>query len=426
MKMTFLGAAREVGRSGVLLEDEHNRVLLDYGIKVSSDDPYPLPIKGYVDGAVLSHAHLDHSGFLPALYNRSEMHTFMTPPTMPIIEILLKDTIKIADEEDSKLPYGEQELKRLLRNIIQVRYDKKKQVTQDVSFKFQDAGHIAGASIVDMDFHGTNVVYTGDFNMHRTRLHEPAYDDFKDVDVLVIEGTYGDRDHPDRNKEEERFAEECKAVIEDDGTVLVPAFALGRSQEVITILKERKVHAPIYMDGMAKSISEIMLDFPEYVANYESMHRALMDVTWVNSTMIRKQATEKGGIIVTPAGMMQGGHVINYFLKLLKNNPRMAVLLTGYQPENSPGHGLLEEKRFRLGDLDINCSGLNVQKFDFSAHADRTDLHAFIKKISPRLVVVNHGDEGPARQLAQWTNDELGIQALVPSFGQSLDISQYL
>ncbi len=431
MKITFLGGAREVGRSAFLLEEEKSRVLLDYGVNIEEEEipkAFPIPFKGYVDSVVLSHGHLDHSGAIPLLYRDSEPLTVMTPPSVPIVELLIKDSLKIADINDKYLPFSENELKRMMRRVSSLKYEKQKRVSDGVNVKLHDAGHIIGSSMPELDFKGRKILYTGDFNLRQTRLHDPAFADFKqgDIDVLITESTYADRIHPDRKELEKEFVQSCLDVLDAGGNVLVPAFALGRAQEVLMILDAYDVPYPVYLDGMAKSIADIMLSYPEYVRDPDALQKALLDAKWVKHPSTRRKVFNEPSIVVSPAGMMQGGHVVSYMTSLLKKSTNPAVFLTGYQVPGTPGNVLLEEKRFSVDNININCSGVNVKYFDFSAHADQADLHEMVKLTSPKLVIVVHGDPDKAPVLKQWVEDEVGIPALLPSVGDVIEVDRYI
>ncbi len=431
MNITFLGGAKEVGRSAFLLEEGNARVLLDYGVNIEEEEipkAFPIPFKGYVDAVILSHAHLDHSGGIPLLYRDSEPKTFMTPPSIPLVELLIRDSLKIADLSDKYLPFGENELRRMMRRIGQLKYEKEKQVTEGVMVKPHDAGHVIGSVMPELDFKGRKILYTGDFNLHQTRLHDPAFSDFKpgEVDVLIIESTYADRVHPDRRELEKEFVQSCLDVLDSGGNVLVPAFALGRAQEILMILNSYNVPYPVYLDGMAKAIADIMISYPEYVRDPDALQKALMDAEWVSHPSTRRKVFKEPSIVVSPAGMMQGGHVVSYMVNMLKKSVNPAVFLTGYQVPGTPGRVLLEEKRFSVENININCSDLNVKYFDFSAHADQPDLHEMIKTVDPKLVIIVHGDPDKAPVLKQWVEDNTNAYAILPDVGDVVNIDKYL
>lgn len=428
MHLHFLGACREVGRSGVLVEENKKRFLLDYGVRMNDEVMTPLPVQGFLDGAILSHAHLDHSGNLPALYSASESPCYMTEATLPLIDLLIKDSLKVNEMKGNVMPFGHAELKRMKRKAALLKYGKPRMIAPSVDLELNDAGHILGAASASLRFNGgkgRHLVYSGDFKLEDTRLHKAAYAGYKDVDALIIESTYGDRSHPPRKQVEEDFVNACREVCDNDGNVLVPVFAVGRAQEVVTALHAHHFEYPVYMDGMATTASEIMLEYPAYVRDFREMYGALKEARWVSGQRDRHDVLTGPNVIVSTAGFVQGGPAVNYLLKL-KDIPNSALFISGYQVEHSPGRGLLENGRFRYENFDIDFRDFDIRFFDFSAHAGREDLERFATKLSPSVAFVMHGDEPAALALGKWIEDELGIYVEVPKFGERFEVDKYL
>jgi putative mRNA 3-end processing factor len=407
------------------VEEARRRFLLDYGVKMNDELIAPLPVQGFVDGVILSHAHLDHSGNIPALYSTSESPCYMTEATLPLIDLLLRDSIKVNKLKGNDMLFDETELKRMTRKVVLSGYGKPQTIAPSTELEFRDAGHILGAASISLKLKNRHLVYSGDFKLEETRLHSPAYSGYKDVDALIIESTYGERQHPPRKETEKEFVDECRDVCDSDGNVLIPAFAVGRAQEVISILCAHRFEYPIYLDGMATSAAEIMLDYPGYVRDFKEMYSALKEARWVNSPRDRKDALKGPTAIVSTAGFLQGGPAVSYLLKI-KEIPNSALFLSGYQVEHSPGRRLMENRRFTYENFDLDFADFNVQHFDFSAHSDRRGLEEFIKRLSPKVVFVMHGDEPAALSLGKWVDEELGTYVEVPKFGQKFDVEKYL
>ncbi len=419
------GAAREVGRAAFVIEEDNKRIVLDYGIKVSSEENIiPLPVQGFIDAVIVSHSHLDHSGAVPLLFKTTEQPVFMTPPSIPMINLLVEDSIKVNKLNGLKPIFSKKHVKRMWRNTIPVGYEKDKNVA-GFSFKFHDAGHILGAASIELDTGDRKLVYTGDVKYEDTRLHKAGFTDFKDVDVLMTESTYGDREHPDRKKIEKEFVQACWDVCDEGGNVLVPAFAVGRTQEVIEILTSNGFDYPIFMDGMSKQAAEIMMDFPEYLRDFEEFYKAMKQAEWVSSSSQRKKALEHPSVIVSTAGMLSGGPAVNYLFRM-RDTPKPAVFFTGYQPPDSPGYELLNTKRLKYEGFDLNYSEFDIRYFDFSAHTDKHGLFKLVKKTSPGLVIIEHGEEEQANAFAERIEEELGITALVPRMGDRISVEEYL
>ncbi len=421
MKIEFHGAAREVGRSGVLIEEGNKRLLLDYGIKLGEDkNEVPLPVSGYVDAVILSHAHLDHSGEIPSLFVKSEQPVFMTPPTIPLAKMLIEDGLKVSKLKGIKSNYSASHVKRMMRNIIPVPYKKERSI-YDIEFTFQDAGHILGSASTELVFNDKKVVYTGDVKYEETRLHKPGFQKFKGVDVLIIESTYGNRLHEPREKTEKKFVESCREVLDDGGNVVVPAFAVGRSQEIITILNEHHFDYPVYLDGMGKGVAEVMMEFPEHLKDYDSFYKAMKKAEWVYSSRQRDKALKEPSVVVSTAGMLSGGPIMNYLLKMKSLPQRKAIFFSGYQVEGTPGRKLLETGRFTYMDYDLNFKDFEIKKFDFSAHTDKNGLINLVKKVNPGLVLLNHGDEEAEKQLKKELT-ALDFEVKAPKFGQAVKV----
>lgn len=289
MQITFNGATREVGRAAILVEENNKRIVMDYGVKISQEENImPLPIQGFLDALIISHAHLDHSGAAPTLYKTIEQPCYMTPPSLPLIDLLVQDSIKVNQMKGIRPVFSKSNVRKMIRNVVPIKYSRKREM-DGYSFKLEDSGHILGASSIQLDTPKHRVVYTADIKFEKTRLHNAAFDQYNDVDVLIMESTYGGREHPNRKEIEKKFVESCWDVCDDNGNVLVPAFAVGRAQEVITILDAYNFEYPVYMDGMAKEAAEIMFEFPDYVRDFKEIYKALKNVNWVTNNYQRKR-----------------------------------------------------------------------------------------------------------------------------------------
>ena len=427
MQLSFLGAAREVGRSGALLETKKSKVLFDYGIKMSDEESpepkHPLPVHGFLDAILLSHAHLDHSGSLPNLFQASEPHVLTHTATVPLMQLLLQDSIKIA-KLNKRSTYTTSQLKRMLRNTDGLSYDKEYSVTSDIAVTARDAGHILGAASLETEAEGKKVTYSGDFKMEETRIHTGAKAPHK-TDALIVEATYGDRTHPPRKKLEDEFIGEVRKVIENNGSVLLPCFAVGRTQEIITMLYAHKIDVPVYMDGMSRKVSEIYMDFPELIRDYDEFYEAMKWANWIVSPAQRNDVFNEPSIVVSTAGMLSGGPAVRY-IQDIREVDHSAVFFTGYQVPGTPGRTLLDENKFEGETGPEDMSKLNIRHFDFSAHAGREGLHKYIKAADPSVVFVNHGDEEQCEALRQWVEDDMGIYAFAPKLGEKYKLEDYI
>lgn len=407
-----LGAAGEVGRSAFLLKTD-KRLLLDYGVKIFDLSGKPrFPTENVeADAMILSHAHLDHSGFIPALYKKNQkIRWFATPPTEEICELLWFDSMKIMGEN---LPYTSQHFKRSLSAWSPMVYGQPLQFGDTEVCAF-DAGHIAGAGIISIEYNNKKIVYTGDFKLEETRMHKGAKT-IKDVDVLIIESTYADREHPNRKDMELEIMKEIKETVEEGGTALFPAFSLGRTQELISLIRHYDKDVPVFVDGMGKDITEIYLKYGSYIKDPHTFRKAVNSVVMVREKDEKTEATQTPGVIIASAGMLMGGPMVNY---LFNANNRSRVIFTGYNVEGSNGWSLLNKGTIMLNGQELAVD-LPAQYLDLSAHAGRSDLLKFINDASPEKIILVHGDKP---ELFAAELQAAGYDAVAPKLGERIEL----
>ncbi|MEM4389057.1 MAG: MBL fold metallo-hydrolase [Candidatus Micrarchaeia archaeon] len=414
MKFTFLGGAGEVGRSGVLLETSDARLLLDYGIKIHGATEYPLLFTARLNAVIPTHAHLDHVGFLPMIFEHQAPPVLATAPTEALAGLLIKDAIKVQELRGFRVPYSPRAFRRAMESFVLMNYEKPHAISHNTIVTFHDAGHIPGAAIVEVEADGKRIVYTGDFKLGETHLHKGAKL-IRDVDILVIESTYSDRDHPDRKHTEAELCAEIRDTLEDGGTALLPCFAVGRSQEVCQLLFECDPSLPVYIDGMAKEASELILAYPSFVKDYRTLRKALSNAEFVSHPKLRRRLIEEPSVIISPAGMLEGGPALGYLLRL---NERSRVIFTGFSVENTNGWLLLNKGIVRVDGEDREIRNA-VEYFDLSAHAGRADLLEFIEAAGPQKIFCMHGDHCDefAAELR-----EKGFDAVAPKIGEKFGV----
>jgi putative mRNA 3-end processing factor len=330
-----------------------------------------------------------------------------TPVTIAVADLLTKDALKIARIEGYLPPYTAQDVHSVGARFTAVgRHQTFRH--KGIEVQFTSAGHIPGAAM--MLYKGAkDVLFTGDLQTMPTHLvggAEPL-----ECDVLVIESTYAGREHPDRRETERRFRDKVAETVERGGKVIVPAFAVGRAQEVLMSLASAGFET--YLDGMARKVNSIYLSAPEYLADPRRFRHALDAVTIVESPGDRKRALREADVVVTTGGMLDGGPVL-YYIGELYRDANSSIFLTGYQVEGSNGRQLLDEGTLTISDTTIHpvCE---IEKFDFSAHAGHSDLVRFIEESHAQTVILMHGDHREALKDAL----PASLDVLLPENGKS-------
>ncbi len=414
MDIKFLGGAGEVGRSGILVRDRKN-LLLDYGVKVDDHTEYPLHADR-VDACFVSHAHLDHSGYSPAVYTDGFPDMFATSPTMKLAELLIEDSIKIHRRKHEHERVHKAQLKTMLNRYTPCDYGKEYQF-EDYKVAMYDAGHICGSAItlIEKYSNGKRLVYTGDFKIERQLLEGGA--EIVKSDVLLLESTYANKDHPDREEMAERMIGEIREIVDNGGVAMLPVFAVGRSQEMLALMDKYGLIDSTYIDGMAKAATEIVEQYPEFVKNENLLKDAIRRVQWVESPRNRAHALEGGSVILTTSGMLNGGPALDYITRL---NRHSKIFLTGYQVEDTNGHRLMNGL-----PLDIDGRQFHVKTpftvYDFSAHAGKSDLHRYVKESNPETVVCVHGSPENTALFAEDLRQE-GFNAIAPKVGDVISV----
>ncbi len=416
MNIDFLGGASEVGRSGFVLRGEKN-ILLDYGVKVESKSHPSYPMAAHnIDAYIISHAHLDHCGAAPALYVTEAPVAFGTEPTIDIANILLEDSMKIARQEHFPQKFFKKQVIAFSRKYVALKYKEPvKYAEYDITLN--DAGHIPGAAITTIEHRksGKRIVYTGDFKLSPQTMHAGA--DVVKSDVLIIESTYANRNHPDRNKLVENFVKDVENVVMNGGTALIPSFAVGRAQELLMMLEKHGLTDNTYLDGMASRVTKVVLENLDYIRHKELLKDAMDKVTVVGHPKDRTNALKGGSIVITTAGMVEGGPVLNYITRANRNSK---VFLTGYQVEGTNGSKLLQGRPINV-DNKKHQIHIPVAFYDFSAHSGKDDLYRYVKESSPHTVICVHGDKSNTNLFAQ-TLREQGYKAYSPRVGERLKI----
>ncbi len=406
IKIEFLGGAGEVGKSGFVIDE---KLALDYGVKIEEEPPEYLPPIN-LKAVLLSHAHLDHCGSIPILYKKGKPNVLATEETLDLTKLLLNDSFKVSIKRGYPSPFGKREIKKSFAHFKPVDYYTPN-VVSGFEVEYYDAGHIPGSAGIMMKKDGTRIFYTGDINLSQTYLLEGAVLPER-TDVLIMESTYGDREHPPREEEERRFVDAINEGLANDEKILLPCFAVGRSQEVLLMLDKYK-YKKVAIDGMIKQASEIILYYKDNIRNYKSLKNALKKVMWIRGSRERDEAIETKRIFVTTSGMLTGGPIV-YFLQKLRNDD-IRIIFTGYLVEDTPGRKLFETGIFSNGEDEFPIDA-PMFRFDFSAHAGQGELIEIVRRLKPKKVFVVHGDK-PQKFADLLSTEFKNLDVEAPSIG---------
>jgi putative mRNA 3-end processing factor len=418
LKVKVLGAAKKVGCSGFLLTSSGQSLLLDYGIETNREMIYPLHVRPKEISALLTtHSHLDHIGAEPLLYIDKNIKHYATKPTIQVSEVLLNDLLKISG---SKLPFTQSEVRSLIDNSNAVRYNEPFKVG-DFRVTFLDAGHIPGSAMIYIEEGDKKVLYTGDMNHLDTRLVRPAVKEISgDLDLVITESTYAHGDHKDRLDEERKFIEYSREIVEGGGTLLVPAFAVSRAQEIAEIYYELEFNDEIYMDGMALKINEIYLNNPDFIRDPEMLRSSLSKITFIKDWRDRRKIVKRKASIISPAGMLSGG-ASTFYNERISGDDKNGIAIVSYQVEGTPGREMLDNRMIWIRGRRAKIKA-RLEQFEFSSHSGRTQLLDFFKGISgsPRVLTI-HGEPESCAGLANDLNG-MGMKAVAPSLGDEVEI----
>lgn len=452
MKLLFLGGADEVGASCTLVEAGGRRVLVDAGIRMQARDGDQLPHlarledTGPLDAILVTHAHTDHIGALPLVHlARPEVPLITTPPTLSLMRILLGDALRIMEgrwEKEREIPlYPAEAVAGMLARVRTVG------TGEDVSLcggewtaTFAPSGHILGSCSIALDTPEGCIFFTGDYSLDAQRTVEPMQVPPLRPDVVITESTYGNRMHAHRRSEERRLAETVAAVIAGGGKVLIPAFALGRAQEAILVLLDAQRRGeipkfPLYVDGMVKSVCAAYAAHPEFLARSlrKLVERVGNPFFPQGECAVPVRPPERQKILdgppcalISSSGMLTGGPSA-FYAAALAAGAENAILITGYQDEESPGRRLLDlaegrTRRLFLAGQEVAVS-CRVERYSLSAHADSGQMAGVVGRLAPRDAVLVHGD--PAARTALAATLPGGVRVHLPKNGEVLEFGPY-
>ncbi|KAF6242341.1 MBL fold metallo-hydrolase [Nitrosopumilus sp. b1] len=421
MKVRVLGAAQEVGRSGFLVDCNGTNLLLDYGVlfgKRGTPPQYPLHVKPKdVDSIIITHAHLDHSGYVPSMFVSGNSRVYATPPTIELSRLLIEDMLKI---EKNTHPFDIPEVNNMIKNTKEIGY-KEKINRGAASFEFRESGHVIGGATVLLESEKKKLFYTGDINVKGSRMLRKADLDVGEIDLLITESTYSQTDQMPRQESEAGLIEFANEVMDRKGTLFIPSFSVERSQEIACVLKNSNFKHKIIMDGMALKVNEIMFRYPEYLRDPKVFSDAINQSVSIHDHEQRKRALEEPCVVISPAGMLVGGNAV-YYLQHLAFDNKNGIALVSYQGEGTPGRKLLETGKVSTRGKDLKVEA-QVKQFEFSGHSDRSELFEMLKQIkgNPKVLTV-HGDNQSCIKFAEEIHEKFGFEAHAPTFDEIITV----
>jgi len=445
IRLSCLGASRQVGRTCFLLQTPESRILIDCGIDPGQEGSETYPFLdapefniSEIDAVVVTHSHLDHSGLIPYLFKYGyEGPVYCTFPTRDVMALLQLDAIKIQRSEGKEPIYTSEEVRKMVLHTICLDYDEVADITPDVRLTFYNAGHILGSAIVHFNIGNGlhNFAYTGDMKYARTNVLEPANTQFPRVETLMMESTYGGKTNIMAEDEADNYmVKVIKETFEREGKVLMPVLGSGRAQEVMVIverlIREGKVpEVPVYIDGMLWDITAIHTAYPEYLSRnlrqqifHKESNPFLSPIfKQVGSNKERKELMLNEGpcLILATSGMLTGGPSVEY-LKGLAEDKRHSLIFTCYQPPGSLGYRVREgEKEVRFSDggkQNLIAIKMDVHKVEITNHSDRRQLMNYVRRCNPqpRKVIVVHGESSRCLDLASSIHKANRIETIAP------------
>ncbi|MDQ2054023.1 beta-CASP ribonuclease aCPSF1 [Halobellus sp. H-GB7] len=449
VRITTLGCCREVGRASFILSTAETRILIDCGDKPGSDDVPYLQVPealgagaNSLDAVVLTHAHLDHSALVPLLYKYGyDGPIYTTEPTRDLMGLLQLDYLDVAAKEGRTPPYESEMVREAIKHTIPIEYGDVTDIAPDVKLTFHNAGHILGSAV--SHFHigdGLyNVAFSGDIHYEDTRLFNGAVNDFPRVETLVLESTYGGRDdyQTDQEDSERELLDVINETYDRGGKVVIPAFAVGRSQELMLVLEEAmrtgKIPSmPVHLDGMIWEATAIHTTYPEYLRDdlrdrifHEDENPFLADeFNHIDGGDDERQDVADGdqAIILSTSGMVTGGPIMSW-LKHIGPEPDSRLVFVGYQAQGTLGRRIqngwdeIPIGGDRVGRSETLKLEMDVETVDgFSGHADRQGLENFVKTMNPRpeKILCVHGDERSVQDLSSGLYHDYHLRTFAP------------
>ncbi len=443
MKITFCGGVERVTGSSFLIEKNNKKILVDCGMiqgsrqsELENYEPFNFQANE-IEAVFVSHAHVDHTGRLPQLFNRGfKGYVYSTLATKEAGIEVLKDALKIELEEAKRNLrekfFSEDDLNNLIDHWQTVNYHEP--VNQaGFEVEFFDAGHIIGSSFIKVD----DIVFSGDLG-NKPNFFLNQTEPLPNVDYLALESTYGDRNHEDSAKRKDILEDVLEQVTKERGVLIIPAFALERTQEILfdieDLIENKKVpDLPIFFDSpLAIRLTEVYKRLPEFLspkARVEIAKENIFDLANIHKIYsveeTRKvEAAAAPKIIIAGSGMIQGGRVLHHLRRYL-GDPKTIVLFVGYQTEDSLGRKILEgTKEVEIEGEKIAVNARISELLSYSSHMDQKEILDWLRprRFNLKKVFLSHGDKKAKDVLSFKIRDELGLDVEIPKTGQIVEL----
>ena len=452
-----LGGFGQVGRSSLLLSTPESKILIDCGLNPGARSPMDAFPRldsldmtlDELDAIVIGHAHLDHTGFLPTLCKYGyKGPIYCTEPTLPMMNLIQLDAIKVATAQGRTPIYSERDVKQVMRQAITLPYGTVTDISPDIKLVLANAGHILGSALCH--FHigngNHNFVYSGDIKFGKSILFEAASWNFPRVETLLIESTYGLKEdiQPSRQEVESAFINAINNTLADGGKVLIPIPAVGRAQEIMMVIdyymkSGEMVEAPVFTEGMISEASAIHESYPEYLER--ELKKKILETddnpfdseyfTNIEHADAREEPMRENSpcIILATSGMLEGGPVLEYF-KNIAPDKKNKVLFVSYQVNGTMGRRVLDGSKQvsmvgREGKIEVVTINSSVERLDgFSGHSDYNQLMSFVQRLRPKLrrVLVNHGERKKSENLAMNIRRMYRVPAHYPQIQEAIKL----
>ncbi|ERG96762.1 beta-CASP ribonuclease aCPSF1 [Haloquadratum walsbyi] len=449
VRISTLGCCREVGRASFVLSTPETRILIDCGDKPGSEDvPFLQAPEALGSGAssldavVLTHAHLDHSALLPLLFKYGyDGPIYTTEPTRDLMGLLQLDYLDVAAKEGRTPPYDSSMVRETIKHTIPLEYGDVTDIAPDVKLTFHNAGHILGSAVTHFHIGDGlyNVAFSGDIHYEDTRLFNGAVNDFPRVETLVLESTYGGRDdyQTDQEDSERELIEVINETYDRGGKVVIPAFAVGRSQEIMLVLEEAMragdiPRMPVHLDGMIWEATAIHTTYPEYLRDnlrdrifHDDENPFLAEeFNHIDAGEEERQTVSDGDqcIVLSTSGMVTGGPIMSW-LQHIGTDPDSRLIFVGYQAQGTLGRRIQDGwdeipiNGDQLGRSETLTLEMDVTTVSgFSGHADRQGLENFVKTMNPRpeKILCVHGDEQSVQDLSSGLYHDYNLRTFAP------------